>query len=196
MTRFPAVLGVLAALLLAPGTVRAAHWAPGAVIRLWIDPVRAPGGGAELVERAMRTWTSVADGRFILERAATKERAAIRLHFFTRDWRYGMTEARPDPATGLLTSADVVVASDADGDALDHQIVIYLTALHEIGHAIGLPHSRSIDDIMYLFREPGDGERFFGAYRRRLRSGDDIGSAGATGLSAADVRELRALYGR
>ena len=128
-----------------------------------------------------------ADGRFRLERSATRDAAGIRVHFFTRDWRYGMTEARPDPRTGLLTSAEVVVAADADGDALDHQIVVYLTALHELGHAIGLSHSADIADIMYLFRQPGDGERFFGAYRKRLRSADDIGSERATGLSADDV---------
>jgi hypothetical protein len=49
---------------------------------------------------------------------------------------------------------------------------------------------------MYLFRRPGDGERFFGAYRKRLGSADDIGSARATGLSAEDVRVLRSLYDR
>ena len=37
-------------------------------------------------------------------------------------------------------------------------------------------------------------ERFFGSYRRRLRSADDIGTARATGLSPNDARELRALY--
>ena len=174
--------------------MRAAHWAPGATIRVWIDPAGAPAGGDRLVERAMQTWTMAADGRFRLERSATKDAAAIRVHFFTRDWRYGMTQARPDPRTGLLTNAEVVVAADADGDALDHQIVVYLTALHELGHAIGLPHSADINDIMYLFRLPGDGERFFGAYRKRLRSADDIGSERATGLSVDDVRELRALY--
>jgi len=142
----------------------------------------------------MRTWTMAAAGRFRLEQSAKKEAAGIRVHFFTRDWRYGMTQARPDPQTGLITSAEVVVAADADGDALDHQIVVYLTALHEIGHAIGLSHSADIGDIMYLFRWPGDGERFFGAYRRRLHSADDIGSATATGLSADDTRVLRALY--
>jgi matrixin len=174
----------------------AAHWAPGATIGVWIDRQRAPEGGEHLVERAMSTWTSAANGLLRLERRPTRDAADIRVHFFTRDWRYGMTDARPDPRTGLLTSAEVIVAGDADGDALDHQIVVYLTALHELGHALGLAHTADITHIMYLFREPGDGERFFGAYRRRLRSADDIGSDRATGLSADDVRNLRALYER
>jgi hypothetical protein len=185
---------VTLALVATTGVVRASHWAPRATIRTWIDPAHAPAGGDRLVERAMQTWTAAAEGRFRLERTAASDAADIRVHFFTRDWRYGMTEARPDPRSGLLTHAEVVVAADADGDALDHQIVVYLTALHELGHAIGLSHSSDIADIMYLFRQPGDGERFFGAYRRRLRSADDIGSERATGLSADDARSLRALY--
>jgi hypothetical protein len=190
------VFAVTACVALTAGVAHAAHWAPRAVIRVWVDPMRAPSGGDALVERAMTTWTAAAEGRFRLERSATKESAAIRVHFFTRDWRYGMTQARPDPATGLLTEAEVVVAADADGDALDRQIVVYLTALHELGHAIGLSHSSDINDIMYLFRLPGDADRFFGAYRKRLRSADDIGSPRAPGLSAEDVRLLRSLYDR
>jgi hypothetical protein len=180
----------------APGMQGPAHWPAGAVIRVWIDPVRAPAGGDALVERAMKTWTDAARGRFTLERIAGTDGAGVRVHFFTRDWRYGMTQARPDPQTGLITDAEVVVASDADGDALDRHIVIYLTALHELGHALGLSHSADINDIMYLFRMEGDGERFFGAYRKRLRTADDIGSERATGLSAEDVRVLRGLYDR
>jgi hypothetical protein len=176
--------------------VQASHWAQGATIHVWIDPQRAPIGGDQLVERAMATWTAAANGLFRLERRPGREGADIRVHFFTRDWRYGMTDARPDPRSGLLTSAEVVVAGDADGDALDQQIVIYLTALHELGHALGLSHTADITHIMYLFRQPGDGERFFGSYRRRLRSADDIGSERATGLSPDDVRNLRALYER
>jgi hypothetical protein len=176
--------------------VQASHWARGAAIGVWVDPQRAPLGGDQLVERAMASWTTAANGLFRLERRPNRDGADIRVHFFTRDWRYGMTDARPDPRTGLLTSAEVVVAGDADGDALDHQIVIYLTALHELGHALGLSHTADISHIMYLFREPGDGERFFGTYRRRLRSADDIGTERATGLSPDDVRNLRALYER
>ena len=187
-------LVVAFALIVSTCVVKAAHWAPGAAILVWIDPAGAPAGGDRLVERAMQSWTNAASGRFRLERTAARDGAGIRVHFFTRDWRYGMTQARPDPRTGLLTSAEVVVAADADGDALDHQIVAYLTALHELGHAIGLSHSADIGDIMYLFRNPGDGERFFGTYRRRLRSVDDIVPAQATALPAADVRCLRAPY--
>ena len=183
-------------ILAAAATLSAAHWPRGAAIKVWVDPAGAPKGGDALVERAMKTWMEAAEGRFKLERVSTKEAAGIRVHFFTRDWRYGMTQARPDPATGLISEAEVVVAADADGDALDHQIVVYLTALHELGHALGMVHTAEITDIMYLFRQPGDGERFFGTYRKRLRTADDIGSSRATGLSAEDVRGLKALYDR
>jgi hypothetical protein len=47
---------------------------------------------------------------------------------------------------------------------------------------------------MYLFRQPGDGPRYFGNYHALVRSAADIGGANATGLSAYDVAALRALY--
>src|SRR5206468_10331813 len=90
------------------------HWVDRAVIRVWIDPARAPAGGDALVERAMKTWTAAAGGRFRMERIVSRENAAVRVHFFTRDWRYGMTQAVPDPRTGVITNAEVVVASDAE----------------------------------------------------------------------------------
>src|SRR4026207_1543394 len=182
--------------MLTASAVSAAHWAPGAVIRVWVDPMRAPSGGETLVERAMQTRTAAAGGRVRpaagpgQEEGGTRprERAPIRVASFARYGRYGMTQARPDPATGLLVEAEVVVAADPAGDALDRQIVVYLTALHELGHAIGLSHSADANDIMFVFRLPGDGERFFGAHRQRLRSFDDVGSTRASGLSAEDVR--------
>jgi predicted Zn-dependent protease len=99
-------------------------------------------------------------------------------------------------ANGLIDRAEVNIAADApiEVDALTRDIIVYLTALHELGHALGLDHTRNFDDIMYLFRQPGDGPRYFGNYRKLLRTADDIGSAKATGLSAYDVDTLQALY--
>jgi hypothetical protein len=172
---------------------RGHHWARGGAIRVWIDPEQMPPNGVALVEKAMKTWTAAADGRFTLVKA-WESTAPVRLHFMSADYRYGVTAPRVNPETGLIVKAEVAVASDAGRDALERQIIVYLTALHEIGHALGMEHTADITTIMYLFREPGDGDKFFGAYRRKLKSADDIGSASASGLSPDDVVTLRALY--
>jgi hypothetical protein len=174
----------------------ARHWQRGAAIRVWIDPLAAPPGGTMLVERAMRTWTRAADGRFTLEKIAEPKDAPVRLHFMSADYRYGVTAPRVDRQTGLIVRAEVAVAADAGRTPLERSIIVYLTALHELGHALGLEHTTDIRTIMYLFREPGDGDRFFGAYAEHVRSVDDIGSDRATGLSPDDVTALRRLYDR
>jgi hypothetical protein len=173
-----------------------ARWPSRAVIAVWMDPRNAPPDAAALVDRALATWSHAAAGRLALTKAPSADAAGIRIRFARADGIYGEASPRIDRRTGLIGSADVVMAADIAGDAVQQRIVVYLTALHELGHALGLPHTAVFEDIMYSFRRPDDGERYFGAYRQRLRSKEDIGTATATGLSPADISALQALYDR
>jgi hypothetical protein len=144
----------------------------------------------------MQTWGTASDGSLTLRRTFVEREAGIRVYFNGAGGNYGETRPHLNRATGLIDEAEVAIAADApiQADPLTRDIIVYLTALHELGHALGLEHTANFDDIMYLFREPEDGPRYFGNYRRRLRSGDDIGTAIATGLSAYDVTVLHGLY--
>jgi hypothetical protein len=94
----------------------------------------------------------------------------------------------------LIVRADIFLSLDSPGDHLHKELVVYLTALHELGHALGLAHTDDFNTIMYRFRGPTDPERYFLRYRKGLRSEEDIGEQGATGLFPGDLRALKLLY--
>jgi hypothetical protein len=92
---------------------------------------------------------------------------------------------RPDTAS-LGTDID----ERATTDTLFRDTVVYLTCVHELGHAFGLEHTADFRDIMYSFQYGGD----FSRYRRQLKARDDI--ARVSGMSEADIAKVRALYSR
>ena len=57
------------------------------------------------------------------------------------------------PDTRML-GRDIEAATRADHLLRDS--IVYLTCLHESGHALGLPHTAAFADIMYTFRYGGD----------------------------------------
>ena len=118
------------------------------------------------------------------------------------DTQYGemrplMVGGRRGAAVFIRPDVDALgpdIALRARGDVLFRDTIVFLTCLHELGHAFGLTHTSDFRDIMYFFGYGGNIVEFFERYRRQLRSKDDISSV--SGLSEEDVRRMRALYAR
>ena len=77
-------------------------------------------------------------------------------------------------------------------DPLWRDTIVFLTCLHELGHAMGLPHTADERDIMYSFGYGGDIVEYFARYRRKLKARVDMRIV--SGMSAADVQRFRALH--
>jgi hypothetical protein len=156
----------------------------------------------ELARWALEAWQRSAAKSLRLE-AATESRAIVRLYWAEpRDGQYG--EMRPLIVGGQRGAAVFIrpdveslgpdLARRARGDMLLRDSIVYLTCLHEVGHALGLEHTRDFRDIMYYFGYGGDVVEYFSRYRVKLHSRNDI--AVVSGLSDADVTHIKAIYSR
>lgn len=183
-------------------------WTPAACVhaadlRYWIESCTRPetackASDPELAEWALRAWERAAGGELTLERTDRIEQAHIRLRWAdASQGQYG--EARPF-RTGTLQGAEVFVRPDlsamgpdisaaAARDPLLRDAIVYLTCLHETGHALGLSHTADFPDIMYSFQFGGDIPEYFGRYRRLLKKREDI--AEHPGMSGQDVARLK-----
>jgi hypothetical protein len=170
-----------------------------ASLQYWVEPCAKARSGCragdpELAQWAMEAWQAASGGKLKLERTTTREKAHIRIYWANgREGLYG--ETRPIDVGGVR-GAEVYVlppaANQSDGDDLLRETVLYLTCLHESGHALGLEHTRGFGDIMYNFQYGGDIPEYFGRYRRQLGVRGDIRNH--SGISADDARRLLEVY--
>jgi hypothetical protein len=157
-------------------------------------------GDRDLALRALEAWAGLASPPVGLV-PAPEESAALRVYWLPAGaGLYGEMRAREvdgRPAADVFVHPDTDalgpdIALAARADPLFRDAVVYLTCVHELGHAFGLDHTASFADIMYSFVYGGDILAYFMRFREKLGTPEDI--AAASPFSDADVRTFRALH--
>jgi Matrixin len=175
-------------LVLAMGGVKAAD------TTFWVSPCLTPRQGCiaadeDLARWALAAWEMASGGKLHFVETKSRDKATLRLIWATEE--QGLYGETLGTIFDLRRGADIYVHNTVQGvtDALLRDTVVYLTCLHESGHALGLPHTSQFADIMYSFQFGGDIPEYFGRYRRKLTVREDIRNN--SGISPADLQHLK-----
>jgi len=160
----------------------------------WVQPCSGEvpaceAGDADLARWALQAWEKASGAQLHFVETKDRSEALLRFRWAGKDsGLYG--EAVPIAVNGRRgAELHILIADPPDPDKLLRDTIVYLTCLHESGHALGLRHTSDFADIMYSFQFGGDIGEYFGRYRRRLTTREDIRKN--SGMSPADRDALR-----
>lgn len=159
---------------------------------------------AVLAEWAMRAWAEGSAGLLKVEKVDTPDKADIRFRWINPQRRglYGQSFSTTQNGRNIseivinpsIASLGPDMAAASAKDPLFGEVILFLTCVHEAGHALGPAHTRDFADIMYSFEFGGDFVAYFQRYRNKLKSRDDIQRVSP--LAAGDIRQLKELLAR
>src|SRR5499426_1686678 len=114
----------------------------------------------ELARLALDAWSRESGGQLKFSEAQAAPAALIRFRWISpSEGLYGETQrvqinGKPGAIVYVMPQVSVQgepIASRAVEDNLLRETVVYLTCVHELGHAVGLQHSAKFEGIMYYF---------------------------------------------
>lgn len=154
---------------------------------------------AVFAEWAMQAWAKASGGLLRIEKVDSPEQATIRFRWLEprRRGLYGQSLATRENGVAVyeivinssIASLGPDMAEAAKLDPLFGDVILFLTCVHEAGHALGPEHTRNFADIMYSFEYGGDFVGYFNRYRSKLKQREDMSRVSP--LSDGDARQIR-----